>query len=89
MTSTITRTTALIAEAFTTIVSHTTTTTSTITWHSPSHTNDVPFKERVIIDISVEVPLSCKNYWAYSSELTEIELSANPDIAGIGVCMPV
>lgn len=86
MTDTLTRTSISIAEKFTTVVSHTTTITTTNP-NSPSPTNGIFSKERIIVSISVEVPLTCENYGSY--DFTGISPSANPDIAGVGVCMPM
>jgi hypothetical protein len=75
-----------IAETFTRIVSHTTTITSAITPSPPSHTSDISPKERIIIGILVEVPLTCESYLTNSRASLEGP-SANPDIAGVGVCV--
>jgi hypothetical protein len=88
MAYTVTSLSVSMAETFTRIVSHTTTITRTTTPYSPSHTNDISPKEHIIIDISVQAPLTCENYWTYLPE-TSIRPSANPDIAGVGVRMSV
>jgi hypothetical protein len=87
--STITSTSVSLAETFTRLVSHTTTITNTITPHSASPTDIISAKERIIIGISVEVPLTCENYDKYSDYYGISDPKSNPDIAGIGVCMPV
>lgn len=89
MTNTITRTSISIAETFTKIVSHTTTKISTVNPDSPSPTNGILSQGPVIIGISVEVPMTCENYGTYSDDLTSSSPGANPDIAGVGVCIPV
>ena len=87
MTYTLTPTSISIAETFTKIVSHTSTMTSTVNPDSPSPTNGISSQDSVFIGISLEAPLICEDYAAYSGYLPSP--SANPDIAGVGVCMTV
>ncbi|GAB7334996.1 hypothetical protein MBLNU13_g06862t2 [Cladosporium sp. NU13] len=87
MTDTVTRTSISIAETFTKIVSHTSTIISTVNSDSPSPTNGISSQHSVIVGISVEVPLTCETYGAYSDDLTGISPGANPDIAGVGILL--
>jgi len=87
--TTFTSTSVSLAETFTRVVFHTTTITNTITPHSASPTNIISTKERIIIGVSVEAPLTCENFNKYSDYYGTSSPNSNPDIAGIGVCMPV
>jgi hypothetical protein len=91
ITFTDTTTSAWVAATFTTVVSHITTTTSTTTLDDSSTTTDIiRAAEVVVIEISVEAPLTCENYATYRQYSAFGTFpSANPDIAGVGVGLPV
>ena len=91
-----TKTTTMIslAKAFTEVISNTTSTTS---HRTAASTASVIAYETVITKVLVEAPLTCKNIDLYASTCSDnnflcwvsiADPKPNPDIAGIGVCIP-
>jgi hypothetical protein len=86
-----TKTTISLAETCTQIVTgDATTTTSTRTSHATSPTRHAVVVETVGFSVVVKMPLTCENIKQHSAKFPAFvldDVSSNPDIAGIGVCI--
>lgn len=74
-----TQTTFSIAKSFTSLATHTTTTTGIQSWY----TSCLSVEETIILE--VEVPSTCENLHRFSDYMPSIFPDPNPDIVGLGV----
>jgi hypothetical protein len=84
-TGTYTTRSAFLAETFKEVVSYTSTTTNTRTQLATFPTGQAFVVESITVQHLVDAPYTCDNILEYEYNK---DITANPDIAGIGVCAP-